>query len=61
MSRLGGLNTFCNNAIEPALENSIVDVELGLALERLLLPELGAYWALAVPRMPQHRCPSGYG
>lgn len=46
ISRLGGVNTFCNSAIEPALENSIVDVELGLALERLLLPELGSVLGL---------------
>src|ERR1700691_217677 len=43
---LGGLNTFWNSAIEPALENPIVDIGLGLGATALtgglLAPELGA-------------------
>lgn len=42
---LGGLNTFFNSAIKPALENPIVDIGLGLGAAGptggLLAPELG--------------------
>ena len=43
---LGGVNTFYNSAIKPALENPIVDVGLGLGAAALtgglLAPEIGA-------------------
>lgn len=48
---LGGLNTFFNSAIKPALENPIVDIGLGLGAAGptggLLAPELGGLFGAA--------------